>query len=103
MLYNALDSDESSRNSFRIIEASPVVRKNETPQPPRNYGNIGIKKGDSPNDSEPTLYKSRSQTVGDYPIFNEYIMTISSTMAYPVFHTIHLIRKATHTLCPFMD
>ncbi|GFY79700.1 uncharacterized protein TNIN_1701 [Trichonephila inaurata madagascariensis] len=96
VLYNVLASNDSSRDSFKTIEARSVVRKNETPQSPRHYGNIGIK-NDSPNDPESTLKKSRSQSVGDYPLFNEYtdhllnygISSISSnpldTEGYPLY------------------
>ncbi|GFU59033.1 uncharacterized protein NPIL_459261 [Nephila pilipes] len=76
ILFNALASDEASKTSnTETIKLLQTDRKNDStdlPLPPRDYGDIGDKRSQSTHDSESVSYKSKPQSGGDYPIFNEY-------------------------------
>ncbi|GFY56219.1 hypothetical protein TNIN_459831 [Trichonephila inaurata madagascariensis] len=71
VLINVLASDVAPRNSSAKINR---VRRTGfyPPHPIRDYGATANDKDDSSDDSVPSSYKSKLQSGGDYPVFNEY-------------------------------
>ncbi|GFR15604.1 uncharacterized protein TNCT_238181 [Trichonephila clavata] len=71
VLINVLASDAVLKNS-----TAKIIRIRRTGSypflPVRDYGAIGSDKDDSSDDSVPSSHKSKLQSGGDYPIFNEY-------------------------------
>ncbi|GFT13960.1 uncharacterized protein NPIL_191291 [Nephila pilipes] len=76
ILFNALASDEASNNSktesIQLLQTDQKNNGSDLPLPPRDYGDIGDKRSESIHDSGSVSYKSKPQSGGDYPIFNEY-------------------------------
>ncbi|GFV47077.1 uncharacterized protein TNCV_197721 [Trichonephila clavipes] len=77
VLINVLASDVAPRNSS--VKINRVRRTGfYPPQPIRDYGAIASDKDDSSDDSVPSSYKSKLQSGGDYPVFNEYKGNVQS-------------------------
>ncbi|GFS70870.1 uncharacterized protein NPIL_100391 [Nephila pilipes] len=72
VLLSALASDEAATNSTAKIVRLRRTGGHFPPLPINDYGVNGDDKDDSLDDSKLPSYKGKSQSGGDYPVFNEY-------------------------------